>query len=143
MRTSIVASNRQRGRVDPLLLLAGVAVVLLVAGMLYVTLQDDPAPAEPPTGMIERESAAPAAAPATVTTPAAAATATAPQGDFASRQLPPYQPTVPAADSPRLTPADERAGDGVVISGQLLEQLEKEAEDTEAATGAVPLSPPQ
>lgn len=142
MKTSIVGS-RQCGRVNPLLLLAGVAVVLLVIGMLYITLQDDTAPAEQPTGMIERESAAPAPAAATVATPAAAAAPTTPQGDFTSRQLPPYQPTVPAADSPRLAPAEERAGDGVVISGQLLEQLEKEAEDTEAAAGEVPLSNPR
>ena len=141
MRTS-VTSSQQQGRANPALLLAGAAVVLLVLGMLYITLQDDSEPAEPAAGMVERESTAPAPAAATVTTPAAAA-ATAPQGDFTARQLPPYQPTVPAADSPRLAPADERSGDGVVISGQLLEQLEKEAEDTEAAAGAVQLSPPQ
>ncbi len=141
MKTSNVLS-RQWGRVDPLLVFAGVAVVLLVIGMLYVTLQDDTAPAEQPTGMVERESAAPAPAATTVATPAAAAAPTAPHGLFSSLQLPPYQPTVPAADSPRLAPAEERAGDGVVISGQLLEQLEKEAEDTEASAGEVPLANP-
>ena len=124
-QSSSLLPQRQRGRISTQLVLAGIVIVLVLAGMLYVTLQD---------------SAPPVAAPA-VAAEAAAATPTA--GNFGTRQLPSPVPTVSAQGSPVLIPNDEQRAEGVVIAGQLLEQIEKEAEERKAEAGAVPLSSPQ
>ncbi len=135
--------RRQCGRVSAPLILAGVVIALVLAGMLYVTLQDStPAAETPVAGTVERTQTAPIQAVAPVQT-TEAATPTAPAGDFGARQLPPPVPTVSAQDSPVLNLSDEQRPDGVVIAGQLLEAIEEEAEKEKAETGAVPLSPPQ
>lgn len=141
--SSLLLPRHQRGRVSAPLVLAGIVIVLVLAGMLYVTLQDSTPPvATPVAGTIDRQEAAPvqSAAPAAATEPAAATT---PAGNFGARQLPPLVPTVSAQDSPVLTPSEEQHADGVVIAGPLLEAIEKEAEARKAEAGAVPLSPPQ
>jgi len=142
-QSSSLLPQRQRGRISTQLVLAGIVIVLVLAGMLYVTLQDSAPPvAAPAAGEVERqpEAAVQAAAPA-VAAEAAAATPTA--GNFGTRQLPSPVPTVSAQGSPVLIPNDEQRAEGVVIAGQLLEQIEKEAEERKAEAGAVPLSSPQ
>jgi hypothetical protein len=119
--------NLPSERPKPYLLVVGAAAILVLAIPLFFVLQspDEPVAEQPVAMPVVRDSAV--VAPPVVDTTAQALTAAAPRGDFTERRLAPEVPTVGAGAA---TVAERASDEGFVIDGELLEEIEDDAEQS-------------
>lgn len=126
MRADREDINLPSERPKPYLLIVGAAAILVLAVPLYFVLQspDEPTADQPASMPVMRDSAV--VAPPVVDTTAQPQSGEAPRGDFTERRLAPDVPTVGAGTA---TVAERASDESFVIDGELLEEIEDEAEE--------------
>lgn len=119
-----------------IVVIAVIAAAVVFGTLLYWGLRDTAEPAQDASLQVIRDAETVAAEPlnAAEVEPPAVQEATPATGDFAERQLGPPRTTVGAGEAPVVANQGEE-GETLVIDGELLEELEA---DAEAATAATP-----
>jgi hypothetical protein len=112
-----------------LLLVAAAAIVVIAVPLYFVFRDPAPQPAEAPVPMPVVRDSAIVAPPVVDTAPPQAAPQTAATGEFPERQLPPEVPTVGAGTA---TVANRASDSSFVIDGTLLQEIEEDAEASDA-----------